>query len=64
MVYGGVVTCPYCGYEGIDFKLDKEWAHGLHLVDRFVCPICNNVFRFYWGEKLDGTAFHYIMKKK
>jgi DNA-binding PadR family transcriptional regulator len=37
MKFEGVVTCPFCKHKGTDFKLVKDWAHGLHLVNRFTC---------------------------
>lgn len=63
MVYEKEITCPYCGHKGTDFNFEKEWLHGSHLVNRFSCPSCGGRFRYYWGERGDGTPFHYIIKK-
>lgn len=61
MKYEGKVDCPYCGYKGTDFKLMKEWTHGLHLVNRLSCPSCEMIFSFYWGERKDGSFFSYTI---
>ncbi|MCL4480473.1 MAG: hypothetical protein M1113_03190 [Candidatus Thermoplasmatota archaeon] len=61
--YEGKMTCPYCRHNGSDFELKKEWAHGLHLVNRVSCPVCKKEFRFYWGNRKDGTQFEYTIPK-
>ncbi|MGP6240081.1 hypothetical protein ACNF40_06685 [Cuniculiplasma sp. SKW4] len=55
MLYDGIITCPFCNYKGKDYRLIKEWIHGLHRVNRVECLSCKNEFRFYWGERKDGT---------
>ena len=61
MPYDDIITCPFCNHKGKDYKLVKEWVHGLHLVNSVVCPSCGNQFRFYWGERKDGTHFEYTI---
>lgn len=61
MLYDGIITCPFCNHKGKDYRLVKEWIHGLHLVNRVECPSCKNEFRFYWGERKDGTHFEYTI---
>lgn len=61
--YDGEITCPYCGHKGKNFKLIKDWAHGMQLVNRLKCPECEGDFRFYWGEKMDGKEFSYTIPK-
>lgn len=63
MKFDGPLTCPFCGHKGTDFKLIKDWAHGLHLVNRLTCSNCSGDFRYYWGEKMDGTPFNYTIPK-
>ena len=63
MKYEESIECPYCNHKGADFKVVKEWAHGLHLVNRLVCPKCSGDFRYYWGRKMDGRKFSYTIPK-
>lgn len=62
--YEKAIECPHCGHKGVDFKVVKEWAHGLHLVNRVKCASCDFDFRIYWGEKMSGENFVYTIPKK
>jgi transcriptional regulator NrdR family protein len=62
-MYEGDMICPHCRHKGSDFEVKKEWAHGLHLVNRVSCPSCKGEFRFYWGNRKDGTHFEYTIPK-
>jgi RNase P subunit RPR2 len=64
MRYEGDITCPYCEYTGKNFQLRKEWIRGLHFVNGLTCPECNGDFRYYFGERKDGSSFGYTIKVK
>jgi transcriptional regulator NrdR family protein len=64
MAYDGIIKCPYCNYEGSDFKFLKEWTSVTAIVDRLECPSCRKIFRLYYGEKIDGTEFKYTIRMK
>lgn len=51
MVYEGMIKCPYCAHTGTDFRVQKEWCHLLHFVDRLTCPNCQEVFSLHNFEK-------------
>ncbi len=63
MKYESSLECPHCGHNGKDFEVLKEWAHGLHLVNKLHCPGCQEEFRYYWGERKDGSKFSYTIPK-
>lgn len=63
MKYKETVACPYCHHKGAYFKVIKEWAHGIHLVNSVVCLHCSGNFRYYWGEKKDEMKISYTIPK-
>ena len=63
MVYEGMIKCPYCAHFGTDFRVQKEWCHLLHFVDRLTCPKCQEVFSLHYGEKKDGRKLFYTVPK-
>lgn len=58
------MKCPFCGYEGLDFKAEKTWKFRFYDVTRYVCPRCKGVFNYYTGVSSTGKKSEFLIRVK
>lgn len=63
MKYEETVTCHFCYHKDADFKVIREWDHGLHLLNSLMSPDFRENFRYYFGERKNGMKFSYTIPK-
>lgn len=56
------MRCPFCGYDGEGFRVEKTWRFRFYNVSRLVCPRCGGVFNYYIGVSPAGKKSEFAIR--